>query len=116
MGHNNDDIVKLAVLYCLHDILLGVDNQKFIGLDVIQLADNLSRFNECPYGFLVWDMTVESMSKVIRSCYTKVLHHYEKKLKVTLRFPISFSGTNLSCPLLIKNFINLFFLLLIEYS
>lgn len=40
MGHNNDDIVKLAVLYCLHDILLGVDNQKFIGLDVIQLADN----------------------------------------------------------------------------
>lgn len=41
-GDDNKNAVKLAIMHCLHVLLLGLNNQKVINLDLLHLADDLS--------------------------------------------------------------------------
>lgn len=52
-GDDDEDLVKLSILHCLHVFSLGVEKMKVIGLDVLQLANDLERFNEYTWIVLV---------------------------------------------------------------
>ncbi|XP_044503651.1 uncharacterized protein LOC123224130 [Mangifera indica] len=62
-GDNNIDAVKIALLYCLHMVLLGNDRRKKVSAEYLQLVDHLDEFNSYPWGVPVWQMTYESMSQ-----------------------------------------------------
>ena len=62
-GDDDIDVVKIALLYVLHIVLLGNDRRKKVSSEYLQLVDHLDEFNSYPWGVVVWQMTYDSMSQ-----------------------------------------------------
>lgn len=64
-GGDDDDVVKLALLYCFHMVLLGNDDNKKVNIQFLQLVDYYDGFNVFPWVKLAWDTTYQSICKAI---------------------------------------------------
>ena len=60
---NDEDIVKLALLYFLEIVLLGKDPKNQIQMENIRKLDDMNAFNNFPWGRRSYDMTLRGMKK-----------------------------------------------------
>ena len=62
---NDEDVVKLALLYLLEILLLGKESKNKVDKSHLAMVDNLELFNAYPWGKIVFDMTIKSLSTVM---------------------------------------------------
>lgn len=74
---NDEDMVKLALLYFLEAVLLGKDHKNRISKEHVKLLDDMDAFNNFPWGRRSYDMTLSSMKKDFKKKATE----YQNALK-----------------------------------
>ncbi|KAF3457791.1 hypothetical protein FNV43_RR02450 [Rhamnella rubrinervis] len=63
----DDDMVKLSLLYILECGLLGKENHFKVNMDHVRMVDDLPTFNGYPWGELAWEATLNSLQRLWRS-------------------------------------------------
>ena len=61
-----NDLLKLGLLYFLECGILGKDSEKFIDIEHLSMVDNLDYFNSYPWGITSYNMTIHSLHKAFR--------------------------------------------------
>ena len=96
---DDDDVVKLSLIYFLEFVLLGRDKRRLIHPFYMQLVDQLELFNTYPWGVVSYAYTYESLKKALvgRSAgFTKRKDSKEFHRRETynlLGFPYAFQVT-----------------------
>lgn len=76
LGYDNEDVMKLVVLYFAHNGLMG-GNTKKVNLDqFIHLANNLDAFSRHLWEFIVWNAMTKSMWRAIHMRYKHMMKNY----------------------------------------
>ncbi|KAK0597658.1 hypothetical protein LWI29_027297 [Acer saccharum] len=60
---NDEDMVKLALLYFLETVLFGKDQKVHIGAQHVELLEDLETFNKYPWGRKCYETTLNSLQK-----------------------------------------------------
>ena len=63
---NDEDMVKLALLYFLETVLFGKDQKVHIGAQHVELLEDLETFNKYPWGRKCYDTTLNSLQRDLR--------------------------------------------------
>ena len=58
---NDEDMVKLALLYFVETVLFGKDQKVHIGAQHIELLEDLETFNKFPWGQKCYEITLNSL-------------------------------------------------------
>ncbi|KAF3446532.1 hypothetical protein FNV43_RR11712 [Rhamnella rubrinervis] len=62
----DDDMVKLSLLYILECGLLGKESHFEVKMDHVRMVDDLLAFNGYPWGELAWEATLNSLQKALK--------------------------------------------------
>ncbi|KAK0578921.1 hypothetical protein LWI29_018413 [Acer saccharum] len=63
---NDEDMVKLALLYFLETVLFGKDQKVHIGAHHVELLEDLETFNKYPWGRKCYETTLNSLKRDLR--------------------------------------------------
>ncbi|TXG68359.1 hypothetical protein EZV62_003294 [Acer yangbiense] len=63
---NDEDMVKLALLYFLETVLFGKDQKVHIGAHHVELLEDLETFNKYPWGQKCYETTLNSLQRDLR--------------------------------------------------
>ncbi|KAK0574579.1 hypothetical protein LWI29_025748 [Acer saccharum] len=63
---NDEDMVKLALLYFLETVLFGKDQKVHIGAHHVELLEDLETFNKYPWGQKCYETTLNSLKRDLR--------------------------------------------------
>ncbi|KAI9185171.1 hypothetical protein LWI28_004985 [Acer negundo] len=77
---NDEDMVKLALLYFLETVLFGKDQKVYIGAQHVELLEDLETFNKYPWGRKCYETTLNCLQRDLR----KLSEKYHTSLRETV--------------------------------
>ena len=81
---NDEDVVKLALLYLLEHVLLGKEGKNLMDMQWVALVDNWEAFNKYPWEKICYERTLFGLERALANLVSKFQDKNKKMGEVRL--------------------------------